>query len=179
MKSVGFAILFFLVISSKAQDLYQVSSGNVKFISDAPLELIQAETTKITGLLRLSDRSFAFVVPMKTFEGFNSSLQKTHFNENYIESNKYPNATFEGKIIEDLNFVVGTYNIRGKGKFQVHGVEQERIIRCQVIISKGKITVNAKFTVMLADHNIKIPSVVAQKITEEVAVEMSVVLTQK
>jgi hypothetical protein len=178
-----FALITFLLVicmNAQGQDVFKVSQGKVKFVSDAPLELIQAETSTITGLLRISDRSFAFVIPMKTFEGFNSSLQKTHFNENYIESNKYPNATFEGKIIEDIDFSQpGTYNIRGKGKFQVHGVEQERIIRCQLIVAKDRITINSKFTVMLADHNIKIPSVVAQKITEEVAIEMNAVLTPK
>ena len=180
MRRILFVLFILFSLSLNGQDVFQVSRGSVKFISDAPLELIQAETSTITGLLRISDRSFAFVIPMKTFEGFNSSLQKTHFNENYIESNKYPNATFEGKIIEDMDFSQpGTYNIRGKGRFQVHGVEQERIIRCQLVVEKDRITIKSKFTVMLADHNIKIPSVVAQKITEEVAIEMSTVLTPK
>jgi polyisoprenoid-binding protein YceI len=163
-----------------AQDLYKTSGGQVKFRSDAPLELIQAETKTMNGALKISDRSFAFSIPMKTFEGFNSSLQRTHFNENYLQSDKFPNATFEGKIIEEIDFSKnGTYNVRGKGKFKVHGVEQERIIRCKITISQGKIVVESNFTVMLADHDIKIPTVVAQKLAEEVEVQMSATLTPR
>ena len=180
MRNVLILLILLLPLTQNAQGVYQATQGQVKFVSDAPLELIQAETKVVTGLLRISDRSFAFVIPMKSFEGFNSSLQRTHFNENYIESHKFPNATFEGKIIEDVDFSTpGTYNIRGKGKFQVHGVEQERIIRVQLVVSKDKINVTSRFTVMLADHNIKIPSVVAQKIAEEITVDLSTVLTPK
>jgi hypothetical protein len=157
--------------------LYKITQGSAKFISDAPLELIQAQSLKLTGLLNISDRSFAFSMPMRSFEGFNSELQRTHFNENYVESVKYPNATFEGKIIEDIDFSVpGTYDVRGKGKFVVHGVEQVRIIKCHLVVQKNNIAVTSKFSVMLADHNIKIPTVVSKKITEEIAVEIKIVL---
>lgn len=180
MNRIILLLILICHFSLRGQEIYRVSQGSSKFISDAPLELIQAQTTAITGLLKISDRSFAFSIPMKTFEGFNSSLQRTHFNENYIQSDKYTNATFEGKIIEDIDFSVpGTYTIRGKGKFQIHGVEQERIIRCQMVLSKEKITITSNFTVMLADHNIKIPSVVAQKITEEVDVVISLTMIPK
>jgi hypothetical protein len=166
-------------VASFAQ-LYKTVQGNVKFTSNAPLELIQAQSAKITGLLKISDRSFAFSIPMASFEGFNSSLQRTHFNENYVESSKYPNATFEGKIIEDIDFrVPGKYEIRGKGKFNIHGVEQLRIIKCHIIIQEDKITITSKFSVMLADHNIKIPSVVSKKITEEIEVEINTILVPK
>jgi hypothetical protein len=131
-------------------------------------------------MLKITDRTFAFSIPLTSFEGFNSSLQRTHFNENYVESNKYPNATFEGKIIEEIDFSVpGKYEIRGKGKFNIHGVEQVRIIKCLLTVQNEKITITSKFSVMLADHNIKIPSVVKQKITEEVAVEINTSLIPK
>ena len=160
--------------------LFKTNQGSVKFISDAPLELIQAQSLKLAGLLKTSDKSFAFTVPMHSFEGFNSDLQRTHFNENYVESSKFPDATFEGKIIEDIDFnIPGTYDVRAKGKFVVHGVEQIRIIKCHMVVQKENIAVNSKFTVMLADHNIKIPSVVSKKITEEIAVEIKTVLIPK
>lgn len=167
-------------LNLEAQELYKVLDGKAKFISDAPLELIQAQTTTVNGLLKVSDRSFAFSIPMITFDGFNSKLQKTHFNENYIQSAKYPNATFEGKIIEEIDFSKsGKYEVRGKGKFQIHGVEQVRIIKCTITVSKSKVAISSNFTVLLADHNIKIPSVVAQKITEEVAVEVNINMVPK
>ena len=172
-------ILMLLPLKSYAQ-LYQATEGNVKFISDAPLELIKAQSSKLTGLLKLTDRSFAFAIPMNSFEGFNSDLQKTHFNENYVESVKYPLATFEGKIIEDIDLTtIGEYDVRGKGKFIIHGVEQIRIIKCHLSVHNGKISISSKFSVLLADHNIKIPTVVSKKITEEISVEMNTILVPK
>jgi len=177
IKLISFLLFFSLLVSAQ---IYKSTQGSVKFISDAPLELIQAQSLKLSGLLKVSDRSFAFSIPMHTFEGFNSDLQRTHFNENYVESSKFPNATFEGKIIEDIDFTMpGTYDIRSKGKFVVHGVEQVRIFKCHMVVQKDLITVSSKFTVLLADHNIKIPSVVSKKITEEIAVEIKTVLVPK
>lgn len=179
-----FLVIFFLIftfsIHLKGQGIYKSSSGTVKFLSDAPLELIKAQSAKLTGIIKTSDRTFAFKVSMKSFEGFNSSLQKTHFNENYVELDKFPDASFEGKIIEDIDFSSpGKYEVRGKGKFNIHGVEQERIIKCTMSIINGQISISSKFSVLLADHNIKIPSVVSQKIAEEVKVDIQTELIPK
>lgn len=172
------ALLF--SINSFAQDLYIVNGGSVGFTSDAPLELIEASSDKLNGLLKTTDRSFAFRVEMRSFEGFNSSLQKTHFNENYMESSKYPYTIFEGKIIEDIDFTKpGTYNVRGKGSFTIHGVKQERIIKCKLTVSSSEIKVKSEFTVLLDDHNIKIPSVVSQKIAEEILLNVDFKLVPK
>jgi len=179
-KTSIFLFLFLLFKSLSAQDLYVVANGSVDFTSDAPLELIQASSDKINGILKISDRSFLFRIPMKTFQGFNSALQQTHFNENYLESAKYPHTIFEGKIIEEIDFSkAGTYNIRGKGSFTCHGIKQERIIRCKIIIGQEIIRVDSEFTVLLDDHNIKIPSVVSQKIAEEIVVDVNLELAPK
>jgi len=173
-------ITVFQISTSLAQDIYVVSKANVNFTSDAPLEMIEAESNKLTGILKISDRSFVFRVPIKSFEGFNSSLQRTHFNENYMESTKFPHTVFEGKIIEEIDFSTpGTYNIRAKGSFTSHGIKQERIIKCKLIIAPNKITVSSKFTVLLEDHNIKIPTVVSQKIAEEILINIELELVPK
>lgn len=181
MKNLAVLILFALTIKySSGQELYIVTKGDVDFTSDAPLELIQAESDQLAGVLKISDGSFVFRVPMKTFEGFNSSLQQTHFNENYIESAKYPHTIFEGKIIEEIDFnSPGTHNVRSKGSFTCHGVKQQRIIRCKITIAQNKISVKSDFTVLLEDHNIKIPSVVSQKIAEEIVVHIDIELVPK
>ncbi len=167
--------LLFPLLGNSQGVLFYTNSGKVNFTSDAPLEVIKASSNSVAGAVKSSDRSFAFSVLVKSFEGFNSSLQRTHFNENYLESDKYPKITFEGKIIEDINLGKdGTYNIRGKGKFSVHGVTQERIIPCKLIVSNGKLTVSANFTVFLDDHNIKIPAIVNQKIAEEILVSINI-----
>ncbi|OFX25842.1 MAG: hypothetical protein A2041_06500 [Bacteroidetes bacterium GWA2_31_9b] len=163
-----------------SQEIFILSKANIEFTSDAPLEMIKASSNQLTGLIKTIDRSFVFRVPMTSFEGFNSSLQRTHFNENYIESAKYPNTLFEGKIIEEIDFSTpGEYSIRGKGRFTCHGVVQERIIKCKMVISPDKIKISSDFTVLLEDHNIKIPSVVSQKIAEEIKVHLTIELIPK
>lgn len=172
--------LLFPLFGNSQGVLFYTNSGKVNFTSDAPLEVIKASSNSVAGAVKSTDRSFAFSVLVKSFEGFNSSLQRTHFNENYLESDKYSKITFEGKIIEDINLVKdGTYNIRGKGKFTVHGVTQERIIPCKLIVSNGKLTVSASFTVFLDDHNIKIPAIVNQKIAEEILVTINIEMVIK
>jgi hypothetical protein len=173
-------IIFFPLISAAQSVLYVTKEGKVNFTSDAPLEMIKASSNAIVGAVKSTDRSFAFSIPVKSFEGFNSSLQRTHFNENYLESDKYPKISFEGKIIEDINIAKdGTYSIRGKGKFTIHGVTQERIIPCKLVVDNGKLSVKSNFTVFLDDHNIKIPAVVNQKIAEEIMVSITVDLVVK
>ncbi len=179
-KTTLLLFLFSPFITDAQGVLYYTNSGRVNFTSDAPLEMIKASSNVIIGAIKTNDRSFAFSVLVKTFEGFNSSLQRTHFNENYLESDKYPKITFEGKIIEDINLGKdGVYNIRGKGKFTIHGVTQERIIPCKLIITSGKLTISSSFSVFLVDHNIRIPAVVNQKIAEEITVTISIDMTVK
>jgi polyisoprenoid-binding protein YceI len=160
--------------------LYEVDKGSVYFRSDAPLELIEASSTELKGLINAEERTFAFSVPMSSFEGFNSPLQRVHFNENYMESKQYPNATFSGKIIENINFTKdGLYTVRAKGQLNVHGIKRERIIRSELQVEEGQIEVHANFTVLLAEHDISIPKIVHQKIAEEIAVEIRAVFLPK
>lgn len=156
---------------SAQSSLFEVAGGYIHFTSDAPLELIEARSDQLRGLIDPEKNTFAFSVPMNSFEGFNSPLQKEHFNENYLESPKYPKATFAGKIIEDIDYTQdGEFTIRAKGRMNIHGVEQERIIRSRIRIEGGKLTVNSEFTVLLKEHNIAIPRIVYQKIAEEIKV---------
>ena len=173
--------VFALISNTKVNSqIFVTTKASIAFTSDAPLELIKAESSELSGLLDINSRSFAFKVPMSSFKGFNSPLQQTHFNENYMETSKYPNTIFEGKIIEEVDLKAnGTYNVRGKGKFTSHGVVQERIIKCKVVVSSGKIRITSDFTVLLNDHNIKIPTVVSQKIAEEIQVHTEIELISK
>ena len=182
MKKEIVFILFILTASTKvlpqgAGQTYICRNGNISFISDAPLELIKAENNKLTGVLNAGDRSFSFRVPIKEFEGFNSSLQRVHFNEDYMETELFPNSTFKGKIIEEIDLSIpGEYKIRAKGKLNIHGIEIDRIIRCDLTADKNQIIVHAAFTVFIADHNISIPSILNQKIAKEIRVDITFTL---
>lgn len=157
--------------------LYQTTSGKISFKSDAPLEVIRASSNDLIGLLDLSKNNFSFKIEIHTFQGFNSPLQKEHFNENYMQSDKYPEASFTGKIIEDVDLSVdGTYQVRAKGILTIHNVPQERIIQSEITVKKNIITIHSNFTVLLSDHNIPIPQVVYQKLANEIKVEMNATL---
>lgn len=183
MNSKILALLFALYISANgisAQEIFQSKNAEVGFTSNAPLELIQAKSKQMSGLLDITSRSFVFSVPINSFQGFNSPLQKTHFNENYMESHLYPKAKFDGKIIEEIDFKKdGKYSIRAKGKLTIHGVDKIQTLRCDVTVKGDNIKVTSDFIVLLADYNIKIPTVVSQKISEEINVKVEVSLTPK
>lgn len=153
--------------------VYTVQSGRIVFFSKAPKELIEASSTGLAGALDLAKKTFAFRVGIASFQGFNSPLQQQHFSENYMETSHYPQASFTGKIIEDVDLTKdGTYELRTKGKLTIHGVSVERIVRGKVHVKEGKINLASEFTVPLVDHSIKIPRVVYDKLAPEINVSV-------
>jgi polyisoprenoid-binding protein YceI len=179
---IAMKIILVLILSSfsSVSNIYIANNGRVNFKSEAPLELIKASSNKLTGILNTDNKDFVFQVPMRSFEGFNSPLQRTHFNENYIESHKYPDASFKGKIIEDIDFKKpGTYKVRAKGRFAVHGKENPMTIKADLTISRNEITVSSEFEVLLKDHDIQIPTIVNQKLSERINVSVRFILKPK
>jgi polyisoprenoid-binding protein YceI len=178
-----FIFIFFAVLllqTAFPQQIYMTRTGTAGFTSNAPLEVIKAESKEVLGAINLEDRSFAFTIENKTFKGFNSALQQEHFYENYMEAQKYPSSSFKGKIIEEINPGIEQEQvIRAKGILDIHGVEQERIIKGTVKMNGDKLLLQADFTVLLEDHQIKIPRVVFQKIAEVIDVSISAELTRK
>lgn len=174
---ISCSLLLYSGICSFAQ-VYGTNNGKIVFHSDAPLELITAKSDEMKGKFDVGKKAFAFAVKMVSFNGFNSPLQKEHFNENYMESDQFPNASFSGKVIEDIDFSKdGSYTVRAKGNLTVHGVVQERIIKADLIVKKGNISLKSNFTVLLAEHNIPIPKVVHEKLASEIKVEVNADLT--
>jgi len=174
MKKWMFIALFAVLSFSKLEaQIYKTTKGEAYFKSDAPLELIEAKSKKLKGAINTEKRTFAFSIPIQSFKGFNSALQRIHFNENYLESDAYINATFSGKIIEKIDFAKdGVYTVRAKGKLKIHNVEQERIIKSTLEIKKGHVFVKTDFTILLEEHDIRVPKVVYQKIAQEIFVSI-------
>ncbi len=176
MKLIVLLLPLFLIYKPTAVQngqVYKLIKGEIHFKSDAPLEVIEASSNKLKGIIDVEKRSFAFSIPLASFEGFNNPLQKEHFNENYMESSKYPNATFSGKIIENEDLSKeGNYSIRAKGKLNIHGVSQERIIKSNVVVEGDSLMLSADFSVLLEEHNISIPKIVYQKIANEIQVHV-------
>jgi polyisoprenoid-binding protein YceI len=179
MNKLLLALSVFICNSFYAQ-IYICKDGNTKFTSEAPLELIKAQSNKTTGVLDCAAKNVAFSIDIDSFEGFNSGLQKEHFRENYMETEKYPKATFKGKIIEDVDFSKnGTSQVRAKGIFNIHGTDKEKIVKAKITIKDKEIFVETSFEVPLEDHNIKIPKVVNQKIASIIMVEVKATLKPK
>lgn len=176
-------ILCLLILSGftiQAQKKFSTNDGEMSFTSNATLEVIKASSHKIQGIIDPSNRQFAFLVKIKSFEGFNSELQREHFNEKYMETEKYYDATFTGTIVEVIDFTKdGTYDVHAKGNLTIHGKKQPRVIPGKIIIQKGTLRIDCTFTIPLADHNIKIPQIVTEKIATEIFVKLNVLMTQK
>lgn len=159
--------------SMAQRTLFTLKNGHVEFTSDAPMERITAANDAADGILDIGAQNFAVRIPMRAFKGFNSPLQQEHFYENYVRSGDFPNALFEGRIIEEVDLArPGTYRVRAKGRLTFHGVIQERIIPCALALDAHGIRVTGSFDIALADHNIRIPRVVHQKLAPVTRVEV-------
>lgn len=180
LKSGLLFLLFFHGYLVGFAQVLNSSSAKVKFTSEAPLELIKAESGKLACILDVPQRKFAFSVMVESFDGFNSAMQKDHFRENYMETEKYKTATFKGKIIEEIDLTQpGTYNVRAKGMLNIHGVEKEKIIKAKIVVKEKTLEIESDFTVPLDEFNIKVPKVVNQKIAQIIKVEVNASLTPK
>jgi polyisoprenoid-binding protein YceI len=180
VKIIACCLFFLLGLSAYSQKRFTTDKGEMTFTSNAKLEVIKASSNKIQGLLDPANGQFAFVVKVQSFEGFNSNLQKEHFNEKYMESEKFYDATFTGKIIEAIDYTQdGTYDVRAKGTLTIHGKKQPRIIPGKLKIEKGTLRIESNFTVPMADHDIKVPQIVSEKIATEIFVKLNVAMVQK
>ncbi len=156
----------------QGQGRINITEGRIDFTSNAQLELIKASSDNVQGIINPLTQQFAFSIDIKSFRGFNSELQREHFNEKYMESDSYPKGTFNGKIIEQVDFSTdGIHEVRAKGELDIHGQKQTRIIRSTIAIQNGTVVVESNFMVPLADHNIAIPNIVSQKIATEIEVD--------
>ncbi len=175
MKRIVLAILMIVAGAGlvKAQEIQTSKAINVRFFSSASLEDIEASTQNGTSVITTAKNDFFFLVPIKSFS-FKSSLMQEHFNENYMESDKYPDARFTGKVNEDIDWKKdGTYNVTVTGKLTVHGVDKDRTIPGTIAIKNGVVSISAKFDIACKDHGIKIPSMLAEKVAEIVNVTVS------
>jgi YceI-like domain len=167
------AFLFFFGMVYAA-NVYIVKTSKVRFKSEAPLETIIAESSELKGMLDLQSKNFAFTVNNESFKGFNSPLQREHFNDNYLDTDKYPVISYTGRIIDEIDFnKPGTYNVRAKGMMNVKGINRERLIKSVVEVKPNSIKITSEFTVLLDDYSIRIPRVVNQKIAPEIQITFS------
>jgi len=173
------ALLLLLISVPGFAQLYSTSTGKVHFFSEAPLENIEATSEATKALVNTSTGEVAFMVRINSFV-FDKELMREHFNDNYMESEKFPHGKFTGHLIEDINFTKdGTYDVTVKGTLTIHGVAKKRTIAGRVTVKDGEITIASKFQVVLEEHDIEIPKLVMQNIAETIDVDILMTLTPK
>jgi polyisoprenoid-binding protein YceI len=169
-----FIILMALVLAgstAQAQKIYSTKSGKISFFSNAPLEDITAKTTEVESKLAPSNGQVVFTLLVKGFQ-FENQLMEDHFNENYLESTKFPKSDFKGVItnIKEINFSKdGTYPANVKGALTIHGVTKEVTSNGTIEVKGGKVTAKSKFDVKLKDFNIG-GAMVGKKIAENISI---------
>jgi len=151
---------------------YVVKKSNITFFSSTPLEDIEAKNTDLVAVVDKASNKFSFRIPIKSFK-FDKSLMQQHFNENYMESDKYPNGAFKGKIEGEYSLTEdGEYDVTAIGTLNIHGVEQERSIPSTITVEKGVPSISSKFKVQLVKHKIKVPKIVFYNIAEDIDVSI-------
>lgn len=148
-------------------------SGTATFFSEAPLENIEATNKEVLGAIDLEKGTLAVSMLMKGFH-FDKSLMEEHFNENYVESDKFPRATFKGVIsnFAALDFSKsGSFEAEADGEIEIHGVKKPLKTMVKFDVSSKDMKVNTEFDLAVADFDIEIPTIVFKNIAEVVEVK--------
>lgn len=160
---------------------YFTKNGFISFYSKAPLENIEAENNQVMSVLNTQTGDLQFSVLIKSFH-FEKALMEEHFNENYMESNKFPKATFKG-VIADISKVSfdkdGQYPVSVSGDLTMHGVTKKVKANGTVQVKSGKISAESTFFVKLADYQVSIPKLVKDNIAESVEIKVACQYDQK
>lgn len=164
------ACLFLLATAGWAQK-YTTESTFISFFSHASIEDITAENKKTSSIFNTATGEIVFSVPIKEFE-FAKSLMKEHFNEKYMETEKFPKSTFQGKLVGYDAKAKGEQQVKAQGKLTIHGVTREIDVAGTFEVKDGKIVMKSKFPVKLEDYNITRPQLLWQNIAEVVDVTL-------
>ena len=179
MKKLAFltiGVLFFTMAGLAQQ--YVTKNGFIRFYSDASTEKVEATNRQVNAAMDITTGDFVFRVLMKSFT-FEKALMQEHFNENYVESDKFPNATFLGKIIniKEVNTSkYGNYPVTVEGKLTIHGETKQVSEKGTFEVLEGKLIGKAKFIITLSDYKISIPNTVINNIAKTIEITVEVVL---
>lgn len=170
-------VLFLLIPGALfAQEKYYTKSGKASFYSSTSVEDIEATNKSVTSVFDSKTGKIEFSMLVRSFE-FEKALMQEHFNENYMESEKYPKATFKGEVVDLTKLDLtkdGTYEVKVKGKLTIHNVTKEIEETAKFTVKDGKISAKCDFKVKLKDYGIEDPTMVGKKIAEEISIKISV-----
>ena len=174
-RSVFISILLFVFFSVNAQK-YMTKNGYIGFFSHTQMEDIKGDNNQVAGVLDISTGDMVFQALIKSFH-FDRALMEEHFNENYMESDKIPKATFKGKItnLAAVSFSKnGKYEVTVEGDLTIHDVTNKISTKGTIEVVTGGINASSKFNIVPEDYKISIPGIVREKINKnlEITVEM-------
>lgn len=164
----------FTNINADAQ-IYYTKNGNVSFFSKTVLENIDAENNQVISVLNVETGALQFSLLNNAFH-FPKAKMETDFNEDYMESDKYPRSTFKGTItnISEVNFNKdGSYAVKVNGDLTIHGVTKNISAPGTIVIRNGNVSATSSFKVLVSDYKIQIPSIVSNKIGESIEVKVA------
>ena len=171
--------LYSIAQTMVAQDVFGSNAGQISFFSEARLENIQAETKKVNSVFNIKTKEIVFKVAIESFV-FENGLMQEHFNENYMDSDKYPYATFAGKIKEDVDLSKnGEYKVNAEGKLAIHGITVARTVPGTITVKDGKIELTSAFMVPVSDHKINIPNDKLTNISQNISLKIKVAYEPK
>jgi hypothetical protein len=174
MKKLMWAMMLSISSMAAYSQTYITRNGYIGFFSKTPLEDIKAENRQVYAVIDAGKKNLAFTCLVKGFL-FQKELMQEHFNENYIESDKYPKADFLGAYTGDVNTTKdGIYPVQVKGQLTLHGVTQTIEAPAKIEIKGNKLIGTAELKLTPGDFNIQIPALVREKIAKQMDVHISV-----
>ena len=175
MKKILYILIWcFVCCSFSYAQKYTVEKSFVSFYSHAAIEDITAENKKSSGIFNSSTGEIVFSIPIADFK-FAKSLMQEHFNEKYMDTDKFPKSTYQGKITGFDASANGTQQAKANGKLTIHGVTKDVEIPGTIEKSGDKLQFKSKFIVKLEDYNITRPQLLWQNIAEQVEVTIDFV----
>ncbi len=164
----------FLSNFSYAQGKYLTTDGHIRFFSSAPLEDIEADNFDVLSIANLDDNEIAIHVLMKSFL-FDKSLMQEHFNENYVESDKYPKAKFRGTIIGFNPKIKNSQKVSIDGSLTIHGITRKIRISSILKLKANKLYVKGYFYVLLKDYDIRVPKSTINNIAKSIKISFDII----
>jgi hypothetical protein len=175
MKFITIVLLAWVshLTQASGQGIYLCKNATITLYSNAPIEDIKASASTGVSVYNASTGELAFSLSINSFQ-FEKSLMQEHFNSDYMESDKFPKATFKGKVQQQVDVSKdGAYPVTVTGDLTVHGVTQKRTIQGTITVKNEVITMASEFMVKCADHHITIPSIVFHNIAEIIKMNVS------
>jgi hypothetical protein len=171
LKNLFFLILISASASAFGQSKFIAKNAYISFYSSTPMEDILGESNEVVTILNAETGEIAFQALMTTFH-FKRALMEEHFNENYMESSKFPKGKFNGKIegFKKEMLTGPLTDIKVSGVLSVHGVDKTITAPATIGVENGKLVGTAKFKVAPEDFGIEIPSLVRDKIGKEMEI---------